>query len=68
MPLYRDTNTQIVTNYPVEIGEHPVLGRSLVLCDADGHVPESEVIAVETPVSAELTPGAAVPADTQEEN
>lgn len=63
MPLYRDTNTQIVTNYPVEIGEHPVLGRSLVLCDPDAPVVEVDAPVAETPVSAEPAPEVA-----QEEN
>jgi hypothetical protein len=68
MPLYRDTNTQIVTDYPVEIGEHPVLGASLVLCDPDAPVVELDAPAVETPVSTEPTTGIAVPTDAQEEN
>jgi hypothetical protein len=68
MPLYRDTNTQTITEYPVEIGEHPVLGRSLVPCDADGYEHESDQITVEAPVSAEPILGAAVPTDVQEEN
>lgn len=31
MPLYRDDTTNVVTDYPIEVGEHPVLGAHLSL-------------------------------------
>jgi hypothetical protein len=30
MPLYFDINTKTVVDYPENVAEHPVLGRSLV--------------------------------------
>ncbi|MET4703113.1 hypothetical protein [Frigoribacterium sp. UYMn621] len=61
MPLYRDTNTQIITNYPVEIYEHPILGASLVPWDALDCDFEEDKVVVEDPLSTNRVQYVAVP-------
>lgn len=61
MPIYRDTTTNILTDYPTNIGEHPVLGRHLELYVADPECFEEDKVVSDAPASTQRLHKTATP-------
>ena len=63
MPLYRDLDTNVVSDYPPNIGSHPVLGARLEPYVPDVECYEEDKVVVEAASSTQRVQRTAKPKD-----
>lgn len=65
MPLYRDINTNVVSEYPENIGEHSFFGQTLELYTPDDPAFEEDKVVVEDAVSTQRLKQTATPIEQE---
>jgi hypothetical protein len=65
MPLYRDINTNVVSEYPENIGEHSFFGQTLELYVPSDSEFEEDKVVIEDAVSTQRLKRTATPTEQE---